>query len=390
MNFKRLLPIYLGAAIGPIAGGGMITILPVLAKTWDISIQWVTLAVTIYMIPYVVFQLFSGSVAHVFNPRRTLLFGLGVYALGGLLCGFSSSMGTLLGARFIQGFGAAFVGPIVMAMVGEIAAEKHVGKAMGLLGVMYTVGMTMGPLISGVLEVYLGWPWFFFFLTGLSLLVGILFWITSLPGEKSATGGAKLLDAFPLLRQAYSYRDVRFLSFAAFCFFLAYIGLMTFMADYLKTHFALSSDRVGLTLSMAGFAGIIASPIAGILGDRFGRKYVAYAGGGIMVAAVTVMEAIEFTQGKYLVLFALLGTGSSFVWISLNTLAVTIVPDLRKPVASVYNCLKFSGYALAPVALSRLYLPFSISGVLWACIISIFGGLFLASRLRLGMKNSGN
>lgn len=41
-NFKQLLPIYLGAVIGPMGGIGVITLLPVLAREWNVSIQWVS------------------------------------------------------------------------------------------------------------------------------------------------------------------------------------------------------------------------------------------------------------------------------------------------------------------------------------------------------------
>jgi len=183
------------------------------------------------------------------------------------------------------------------------------------------------------------------------------------------------------VKRSYSYHNVRYLSFSAFSLFIGYIGLMTFVADYLKVTYSLPSDKTGLILSMTGFFGILASPIAGVLGDRRGRIPIAYLGGGIMVAAVLGLAVIDYSYWKYLVLFALFGIGSATAWTSLNTLAVEVVPDLRKPVASVYNCFKFSGYALSPVILSLLYIPFSIPAVRWACIASILISLLLASRL---------
>lgn len=363
-------------------GVGVITLLPVLARTWDIGIQWVSLTVTIYMIPYVVFQLFSGSIAQVFDTRKTLLFGFGVYALGSLLSGFSPSLGILVGARFIQGFGAAFIAPIVMALVGEMVDPRHIGKAMGLLGVMYTMGVTMGPLISGVLEVHFGWGWFFFFLMALALAIGALYWVTSAEAEGAERERGKILDALTLVKKSYSYPDVRFLSFAAFSLFLGYIGLMTFVADYLKVSFSLPSDRIGVILSMSGVLGIVVCPMAGILGDRFGRRHVAYVGGVIMVGAILGLGAVEYSYGKYIMLFTLFGTGSATAWTSLNTLAVQVVPDLRKPVASVYNSFKYTGFGLSPLVLSLLYIPFSISAVHWACTGLILISLFLTSRMR--------
>lgn len=381
MNVRRLLPIYLGAIIGPMGGVGIITLLPVLCHHFDISIQWASLAITLYMIPYVVFQLFSGSIAQVFDTRRTLVFGFVTYALGSLLSGLSFNLPTLICGRFVQGLGAAFIAPLVLALVGEMVDPRQIGKAMGILGVMYTTGVTMGPLISGVLDVSLGWPWFFFFLTAFSFSIGIFYWVTSREGTRPARKPGKLSDALALVKRSYSHHNVRYLSFAAFSLFLGYIGLMTFVADYLEVTYSLPPDRTGFILSMTGFFGIVAAPIAGILGDRHGRIPIAYLGGGIMIAAVLGLAAIEYSYWKYLVLFALFGAGSATAWTSLNTLAVEVVPDLRKPVASVYNCLKFSGYALSPLILSLLYVPFSIPAVRWACIASILISLLLASRL---------
>jgi MFS family permease len=382
MSLKHLLPIYLAAVIGPMGGVGIITLLPVLCQHFDISIQWASLTVTFYMIPYVVFQLFSGSIAQVFDTRRTLLFGFGTYALGSLLSGLSSDLTTLIAVRFIQGFGAAFIAPIVLALIGEMVDSKHAGRAMGVLGVMYTIGVTMGPLLSGILEVSLGWRWFFFFLMLLSLSIGGFYWITSREDERPNAKAGKITDALALVKKSYSYHRVKYLSLAAFSLFLGYIGLMTFVADYLKVTFDLASDKTGLILSMTGFFGIMAAPVAGILGDRRGRLRVACLGGGIMVAAVLGLAAVEYSYEKYLLLFAVFGAGSATAWTSLNTLAIEVVPDLRKPVASVYNCFKFAGYALSPLVLSLLYVPFSIAGVRWACIACILVSLILASRIQ--------
>jgi len=382
MNLKRLLPIYLGAIIGPMGGVGIITLLPILCQHFEISIQWASLTITLYMIPYVVFQLFSGSIAQVFDTRRTLLFGFGTYALGSLLSGLSFNLPTLICARFLQGFGAAFIAPLILALVGEMVEPKQIGKAMGILGVMYTTGVTMGPLISGVLDVSLGWPWFFFFLSAFSFSIGVLYWANSREGAGTARKPGKLSDAVALVKRSFAYSNVRYLSFSAFSLFLGYIGLMTFVADYLEVTYSLPPDRTGFILSMTGFFGILAAPIAGILGDRRGRIPIAFLGGGIMIAAVLGLAVVEYSYWKYLVLFGLFGTGSATAWTSLNTLAVEVVPDLRKPVASVYNCLKFSGYALSPLILSLLYIPFSIPAIRWACIACILISLLLASRLR--------
>jgi MFS family permease len=382
MNLKRLLPIYLGAMLTPMGGVGVLTLLPVIARDWTVNIQWMTLAVTVYMVPFVVFQLFAGPLAVIFETRKTLLFGFGMYALGGFLSGWAPSLEWMLGFRFVQGFGAAFIAPIIMALIGERVDPKKIGRSMGIMGVMYTCGVTMGPLISGFLEVRFGWPWFFFFLTALAGAIGVSYGVAHRGPADTRRGSGKIGDALLLVKKSYAYADVRFLSFAAFFLFIAFIGLLTFTAEYLKGAYALPSDRIGLILSTTGFSGILVSPFAGILGDKWGRKKVAYLGAAFMVSALFALAVCDYAYERYLLIFALYGAGAATCWTSLNTLAVQMLPDLRKPVASVYNCLKFSGYAVAPLILALFFGFFSIAGVRWACLSAILVSMLLTSRIR--------
>jgi MFS family permease len=353
-----------------------------MAREWGIGIQWMTLAVTVYMIPFVVFQLFAGPIAMIFDTRKTLLFGFGMYALGGFLSAWAPNLGFMVGFRFVQGFGAAFIAPIIMALVGEMGDPKRIGRSMGIMGVMYTCGVTLGPLLSGFLEVYLGWPWFFLFLTALAAVIGILYGATHRISPAARKGSGNIAEAFLLVKKSYSYAAVRFLSFAAFFLFIGFIGLMTFMADHLKEAYALPSHRIGFILSTTGFLGILVSPLAGGLGDAWGRERVALGGGAFMVSALLALAFLEYRYETYLLIFALFGAGAAACWTSLNTLAVQMIPELRKPVASVYNCIKFSGYAVAPLVLSPVFGFFSIAGVRWACIGAILISMLLISRIR--------
>jgi len=366
----------------PMGGVGILTLLPVIARDWGISIQWMTLAITVYMVPYVVFQLFSGPVAVIFETRKTLLFGFGTYALGGFLSAWAPNLELMVVFRFIQGFGAAFIAPIIMALIGEMVDPKKMGRSMGIMGVMYTCGVTMGPLISGFLEVRLGWPWFFLFLGALAATIGIFYGAVHRSPADASKGSGRFPDALLLVKKSYSYPDVRFLSFAAFFLFIGFIGLMTFMAEHLKEAYGLPSDKIGLILSTTGFLGMLAAPFAGILGDQLGRKRVAYLGAAFMVSALFALALLEYSFPEYLLIFALYGAGAATCWTSLNTLAVQMIPDLRKPVASVYNCVKFSGYAVAPVVLSFFFGHFSIAGVRWACLGAILISMVLTSRIR--------
>ncbi|MFH1241074.1 MAG: MFS transporter [Pseudomonadota bacterium] len=368
MNLKKLIPLYIGAAIGPMGGIGIFPLIPGLAREWSVEFTIASLAITFYMTPFIIIQLFSGAIAQLFDVRKTLFFGFATYALGGLLCGLSPNLWALLGSRVVQGVGAAFLTPIIMALIGELVPEQHIGKAIGMLGLAYTVGVTLGPLISGLIEVSYGWPGFFYFLGVLSLTAGVFYAVSSESSQRGMGEQKGILAVVPILKQALIQPGVLYLSFSAFAFFIAYIGIMAFTADHLKSNHNLLSNQIGAVLSVTGFSGIIVSPIAGFLGDRLGRHRVFLAGAFIVLLSMALMALVSYSYSLYLILFLMLGIGSATAWTSLNTMAVQISPSMRKPVTSVYNAVKFAGYALSPVILSFLYTPFKLKAVQFGCM----------------------
>jgi len=364
-------------------GIGIVPLIPVFAGDWSVEFGTAALAITFYMAPYIFIQIFSGSIAQIFDVRKILLFGFATYALGGLLCGLSPNLWALLGSRVVQGVGAAFLTPIIMALIGELVPARHVGKAIGILGLAYTVGVTLGPLISGWIEVRYGWPGFFYFLSALSVVAGVLYGISSEVIKREEDGQAEVLAIFPILRHALCQPGVLYLSFSALSLFIAYIGIMTFTADHLKSNLSLPSDQIGAVLSVTGFSGIIVSPIAGFLGDRLGRRNVFLGGAAIALASIALMACVTYSYSIYLILFLVLGTGAATAWTSLNTMAVQISVSLRKPVTSVYNAIKFTGYAVSPVILSVIYDPFQLRAVQFGCMGTVMISSFLASRVKV-------
>jgi predicted MFS family arabinose efflux permease len=388
LDLKKLIPLYIGAAIGPMGGFGIVTILPVMAQSWSVAFSTAAAAITLYMVPFIVIQIFSGAIAQLFDVRKTLLFGFVLYAAGALLSAMAPGLWTFLLLRVFQGIGAGFLTPIIMALIGELVPEHHLGKAIGLLGVAYTAGVTLGPYLSGVIEVHLGWRWFFHFQAAVAAIAGGLYWLNRPPAASRANGAGRLLAILPVLRQALKQPGVLATSFAAFSLFLGYIGIMTFTADHLKTSLHLASDRVGTLLSITGFSGIIVSPIAGYLGDRLGRTHVFLAGTAVVLLAILLMRLVAFDFARHLCFFLVLGIGSATAWTSLNTMAVRLSTTLRQPVTSLYNAVKFSGYALAPVVFSVIYKPYRLHGVLVGCMAAVLASAGLTWSARAKAKGA--
>lgn len=378
MNLTLLIPLYIGAVIGPMGGFGIVTILPVMANAWSVSFGAISIAITCYMLPFIAIQIFSGAIAQLFGARRTLLFGFTLYALGALFCGLSTNFSMFLAFRIVQGIGAGFLTPIIMALIGELVPETHIGKAIGLLGVAYTAGVTLGPFLSGAIDVRMGWSFFFFFLTMIAMTAGLAYLATSGKATLPRADKAGIMGILPLLKRAVREPGALPISFAAFSLFFGYIGIMTFTADTLKNQVGLASDKVGMILSITGLSGILVSPIAGYLGDRLGRKPLFTCGTLIAITAIGLMAWLPYGYCNRLLLFLLLGTGAATAWTSLNTIAVGVSTTLRKPVTSIYNAIKFSGYALSPAVLALLYGRFDLKAVQIGSMAAIAAATVLA------------
>jgi EmrB/QacA subfamily drug resistance transporter len=88
------------------------------------------------------------------------MFGLVLFALASLAGGFATSEGWLIGARAVQGLGAAILSPAALSIVTttfQDGAERN--KALGAWGAVAGSGGAAGVLLGGVLTEYLGWEW---------------------------------------------------------------------------------------------------------------------------------------------------------------------------------------------------------------------------------------
>ena len=145
--------------------------LPSIGKSLDFSrenLQWV---VTAYAITFGGFLLLGGRAADLYGRRRVFLAGVVVFTVASFLCGFASSEGMLIGARALQGLGAAIISPAALSIVMttfEEGAERN--KALGIWGALGGAGAAVGVLAGGVLTKYLGWEWIFF----VNVPVGVL------------------------------------------------------------------------------------------------------------------------------------------------------------------------------------------------------------------------
>jgi EmrB/QacA subfamily drug resistance transporter len=122
----------------------------------DTGLQWV---VNAYTLAFAGFLMLGGRACDLFGRREVFLAGTGLFALASLVCAVADSQALLLGARALQGLGAATISPAGLAIIASSFAEGgERNRALGVWGAMAGLGGSSGALLGGVLTQGLGWP----------------------------------------------------------------------------------------------------------------------------------------------------------------------------------------------------------------------------------------
>ena len=132
------------------------------------NLQWVASG---YALTFGGFLLLGGRAADLLGRRLMFMIGLFLFVAASLACGFASSSDLLIGARAVQGLGAAMVAPAALSILTTTFAEGiERNKALAAWGAVSGAGGAVGVLLGGVFTEYLGWEWVFYVNAPIGLL----------------------------------------------------------------------------------------------------------------------------------------------------------------------------------------------------------------------------
>jgi EmrB/QacA subfamily drug resistance transporter len=124
------------------------------------AVQWIVIA---YGLFFGGFLLLGGKLGDLLGRRKIFLSGLAVFTVASTLAGLADSAGLLIGARALQGFGAALVAPSALSILAVTFTEgQERNKALGIFGATGASSATVGVIASGLLTDGPGWRWIFF------------------------------------------------------------------------------------------------------------------------------------------------------------------------------------------------------------------------------------
>ncbi len=314
------------------------------------AVEWIVAG---YGLTFAVLLLATGRLGDRYGRRRMFVGGVGLFTAASLACGLAPNADILVGARFVQGGGAAMISPSVLALIGVLFTEAAArARAIGIYATVMGVAAAGGQLVGGVLLHLdpggLGWRSVFL----INVPIGIAILLTAgrhvpesrapkaervdMPGlalatlaltalvlplvdgrehgwpawafvtlalapvllagfglrqrRLATTGRAPLVDP-----QWFAVRSFRVGVVTQFCFWAGQASYFLVLALYLQLGLGLSALESGLVFSILAATYLVASMRAAALVARLGRTVIVT--GGLLLAAGHAATALAAAYG---------------------------------------------------------------------------------------------
>jgi EmrB/QacA subfamily drug resistance transporter len=144
--------------------------LPSIQKDLRMSVSQLEWIVTAYALTFAALMLTGGKLADLFGRRLLFMVGLGVFTAASLACGLAPNAGFLIGARIVQGAGAALMNPSTLSIISATFAPRQRATAIGIWAGTSALALAIGPLVGGLLTEHVNWNWIFY----VNIPVGLL------------------------------------------------------------------------------------------------------------------------------------------------------------------------------------------------------------------------
>lgn len=240
----------------------MLPAFPTMAEDLGVSSALIQRVMTVFMIGYAVPHLLVGSAADQFGRRPVLLTGLIVYAIGSLVCLFTTDFTGLLIGRFIQGMGCAAGSVLARAVLRDLYSGRELGRMMSFAMIVFTGAPLLAPSIGAFMLQLGDWHLLFVFLLVVAGLM--LYMVLKLLPETLQRFDRNALSLSGLAHNAVRlFRDPRS-AWSIAVLTLIYGCLMAYLAStpsIFIEHYGLNETQFGLVFASIAAVSFLSQPL---------------------------------------------------------------------------------------------------------------------------------
>ena len=241
--------------------------------------------------------------------RKGLLMAVSLFWIGFpyLLIGFTHSYLMLLACVALVGFGNSLWHPTAIPTLARGYPERK-GLVLSVHGMGGNVGDAVAPVIIGAALSYFTWREVVVLnvVPGLVVAALLFVFLGSMRLTSKAHETQTVAQYVAGLKDLFRSRSLVMLSTGSAFRTMTQAALLTFLPVYLAHEMGYSPVWVGACLFALQAAGFAASPVAGHLSDRMGRKQILVSS---MAATAVVLAAMALSGGSplFIALVAVLG-----------------------------------------------------------------------------------
>ncbi|GAH52610.1 unnamed protein product, partial [marine sediment metagenome] len=192
MNNKKtvLLIATTASFLTPFMGSSINIALPSIGREFAMDAILLSWVATSYLLAAAVALVPSGRIADIHGRKRIFTYGIWIYTIAAALSAISNSAVMLISFRILQGIGGAMIGVTAIAMLTSVFPVGERGKVLGINVAAVYLGLSLGPVLGGLLTQHFGWRSIFWASVPLGLIViASIFW--KLRGEWADAKGEK-------------------------------------------------------------------------------------------------------------------------------------------------------------------------------------------------------
>jgi EmrB/QacA subfamily drug resistance transporter len=426
--------------------------LPSIHRDLGASIQTLEWTVNAYVLAYAVLLLTGAALGDRLGRKRMFMVGIAVFTVGSAAAALSPTIGFLIGARALQGVGAALVTPLTLTLLAEAFPPDQRGLALGVWSAISGIGVAAGPLVGGFLTQAASWHLIFWVnvpiglaliplagarlvesrgpvkhldLPGLALvstgLFGLVFGLVrsqslgwgSTEVLISLAVGAALVAAFivqelrtdePMLpMEFFANRGFAVTNAVSLAMYFGMFGSIFFLSQFLQNVLHNTPLQAGVKLLVWTGAVMVVAPVAGFMSERYGSRWFMIAGLSLQAIALGWMASVAGVGESYASLvipFALAGSGMALVFApSANAVLASVRTSQTGQASGATNAIRELGGVLGIAVLATVFTSHGsylspqayVSGLvpaLWLGAAVLAGGALIAAALPFSTRAS--
>ena len=353
LHHPLFLSLYFPSFLGFFAGGLLSPVTPLYMASFQVNYATIGLMLSMASVGKLVMDLPGGVIIPKLGIKKALAIGALIIGAANLAMYWSRFPYEIIIYQFFLGIGDAFYNTSRMGFAAAMTENEHRGRSLSLLGGMNRISRIFSPTLGGILAAAMSLR-FVFLISGIIFLVETVVIIARMP--KNFAQANPTHSDFGIMWQLVKEKANLLwrTGIGAMLLTTVRIARFTLIPLYAAEVLGLQADQVGLILSAASMADAFNMVTAGIIMDRFGRRFAAIPCVGLMAIS---MALIPFTTSFWglLAVGVLAGLGNGFGSGIMMTMGADLAPaDHRIEFLAVWHLILGVGSAACPLIVGAI------------------------------------